>query len=446
MMFDWLARLLRTPQTETLPERIREAILDQQHRSEILIGWMQLAVVLTFAALYLIAPRPTNAEVTFDPVPYVLGSYFAFTLLRLGLAHRFHLSAPVLALSVVADMALLMVTIWSFHIKYGQPPAFYLKAPTLLYVFIFIALRALRFEANYVILAGITAALGWLILVGLAVWAEGPVTRDYIDYMTSNVILLGAEFDKVISIIVVTLILAFAISRARAMLIGAVVKETEARELSRFFDADVARQITRAETEIEAGQGVIREGAVLMVDIRGFTTLAAQMDVEDLMALLGEYQSRIVPTIQDAGGNIDKFMGDGIMATFGAAQSSSTAAADALKAMDAIVEQGRDWAAERTAEGKPPVKIGVSVASGRIVFGAVGDENRLEYTVIGDPVNFAAKLEKHNKTEGTVAITDLPTYDLARVQGYTPSADPEVRRGRVLEGVEGSHDLVVLAA
>ncbi len=445
-MIEWIAGLVRTPPMEHLPPRIREAIIRQQDQSEILIGWVQLAVVLTFTTLYLVAPTPTNAEVIFDPVPYALGVYFVFTLLRLAMAHRFRLAPWVLALSVVADMALLMVTIWSFHIKYGQPPAFYLKAPTLLYVFIFIALRALRFQANYVLLAGFTAAIGWLILLGYATSRGGAVTRDYIDYMTGNVVLLGAEFDKVISIMVVTLILAFAINRARAMLIGAVDKETEARDLSRFFDADVARQITGAETEIKAGEGVTRDGAVLMVDIRGFTSLSQKLSAQDLMAVLGEYQSRIVPTIQDAGGNIDKFMGDGIMATFGATRPSDSAAADALRAVDAIVEQGRQWARDRTANAEEPVKIGVSVATGRILFGAVGDENRLEYTVIGDPVNFAAKLEKNNKAEQAIATTNLASYELAKAQGYRPETDHEVRRDRALEGVAGTHDLVILAS
>ena len=446
-MIEWIAGHFRTPQTEELPSRIRETIIRQQDQSENLIGWVQLAVVRTFTTLYLVAPAPVNPEVVFDPVPYALGIYFVFTVLRLGMAHRFRLAAWVLALSVVADMALLMVTIWSFHIKYGQPPAFYLKAPTLLYIFIFIALRALRFQANYVLLAGFTAAVGWLFLVGYAVFpAGGEVTRNYVHYMTGNVILLGAEFDKVISILVVTLILAFAINRARAMLIGAVVKETEARELSRFFDADVAAQIAGAETEITAGQGVTREGAVLMVDIRGFTSLAVKLTPQELMALLGEYQSRIVAAIREAGGNIDKFMGDGIMATFGATRPSETAAADALRAVDAIVEQGRLWARDRAANGEDPVDIGTSVAAGGILFGAVGDENRLEYTVIGDPVNFAAKLEKQNKVENTVAITNLASYELAKAQGYQPQADHEVRRGRTLEGVDGKHDLVILAS
>ncbi|MDH3241547.1 MAG: adenylate/guanylate cyclase domain-containing protein [Alphaproteobacteria bacterium] len=443
-LLDTIVGHLRAARTENLPERIRDAVIRQQDQSEILIGWVQLAVVIVFAALYLVAPAPVNAEVGFDPVPYVLGVYFAFTILRLLLAHRYRLPALVLALSVILDMALLMVTIWSFHIKYMQPPSFYLKAPTLLYIFIFIALRALRFQANYVLLAGLTAVLGWLTLVAYALSEGGLVTRDYIDYMTSNTILLGAEFDKVISIAVVTLILAFAITRARVMLIGAVVKETEARELSRFFDADVARQITDAETKIEAGQGVIREGAVVMVDIRGFTILAGQLPARDLMQVLGEYQARIVPTIQDAGGIIDKFMGDGIMATFGAARPSATAAADALRAVQAICEEAAHWARDRAAKGQAPISVGASVAAGPLLFGAVGDETRLEYTVIGDPVNVAAKLEKQNKVEGSSAITNLATYELAKAQGYRPAPGHEILRDRRLEGVEEPQDLVVL--
>ena len=81
-------------------------------------------------------------------MPYALAAYFGFTVLRLGLAYRGRLPGWLLSLSVVIDMALLMGLIWSFHLQYHQPPSFYLKAPTLLYVFIFIALRALRFEAR----------------------------------------------------------------------------------------------------------------------------------------------------------------------------------------------------------------------------------------------------------------------------------------------------------
>ena len=104
------------------------------------------------------------------------------------------------------------------------------------------------------------------------------------------------------------------------------------------------------------------------------------------------------------------------------------------------------WIAERRAAGLPPLMIGVAAASGRVVFGAVGDGERLEFTVIGDAVNFAAKLEKHNKDEKTRAVTDGATYALAEQQGYVPPAGRERREGRRVGGVTDLVDIVVLAA
>ena len=126
-----------------------------------------------------------------------------------------------LTLSVAADLTLLMMLIWSLHIQYDQPASFYLKAPTLLYVFIFIALRALRFEARFVLLTGLFFALAWLALVFYVVSIDpqdNMITGDYAAYMTSNTILLGAVFDKVISILMVTGILCVALVKARKLL------------------------------------------------------------------------------------------------------------------------------------------------------------------------------------------------------------------------------------
>ena len=209
-----------------LPERVSRAIRQQQDASERLIGWFQLAVVTIFGLLYAVSPKTFSADAPFAPVPWVLAIYLLFTLLRLGLAYRGSLPNSILYASVVIDMALLLGLIWSFHIQYLQPPSFYLKVPTLLYVFIFIALRALRFEARFVIVAGIVAALGWSLLAGYAVYAteQDMVTRDYVKYMTTNAILIGAEFDKIVSILTVTAIIAVAITRARGLLIRAVAE------------------------------------------------------------------------------------------------------------------------------------------------------------------------------------------------------------------------------
>ncbi len=408
---------------QRLPARVQAAIAAQQDASERLIGWFQLAVVLVFAALYAATPKTFTAEAEFAPVPWALGIYIFFTVGRLAMAYRGAVGPVILYSSIVLDMLLLLGLIWSFHLQYQQPPSFYLKSPTLLYVFIFIALRALRFEARYVVAAGLVAAAGWLVLVGYAVRTTGVemVTRDYIYYMTHNAILLGAEFDKIISILLVTAIIAAAIARARSLLVRSVAEGQAAQGLSRFFSPEIADQITASEEGVSAGAGEARDAAILFVDIRGFTDFAHTHQPTEVIAMLADYQRLMVPILQKHGGTIDKFMGDGIMVTFGAALPTETYAADALR-------------------------VGAAVASGRLIFGAVGDESRLEYTVIGDAVNLAAKLEKATKEQKVRAHTTQETFDIARAQGYEPPDAKEARPAQAVDGVEAPVDLVVLAA
>ena len=442
-----LIRLFHDPSAyEELPARVKEAIRAQQDHSEIIIGWIQLAVVIAFGVLYTLSPKTFSAETMIAPVPWALSAYLGFTLLRLGLAYRVRLPGWFLGVSVVIDVGLLMALIWSFHIQYQQPPSFVLKAPTLLYAFIVIALRALRFEARFVLLAGAVAAAGWLALVLYVVSADATITRDYVAYMTSNSILLGAEFDKIVSILVVTAILALALVRARQLLIGSIAGGTAARELSRFFAPEIARQITGAEDAITAGHGELREAAILQVDLRGFTALAQAIAPDAVMALLADYQARMVPVIRRHGGSVDKFLGDGILATFGAAVPEPRHAAAALSAADAVMAEAEAWNRDRANAGDAPIVVKLGLATGRVVFGAVGDEDRLEYTVIGEAVNLAAKLEKHTAAEGVRALATLAALREAEAQGYRPVRTPERRPARQVPGVEGPLDLVVLAA
>jgi len=439
----------RTPRGDAaLPARVRAALRDQQASSEILIGWIQLAVVAAFGTLYALSPKAFPAEVEFRPIPWALGGYLLFTVARLALAHARRLPRWFLVLSILADMALLLGVIWSFHLQYMQPAAFYLKAPTLLYVFIFIALRTLRFEPVYVLLAGAAAAGGWMLMAGYALMWDpmaAPVTRDYALYLTSNSVLIGAEFDKVVSILTVTGILALAIVRARRLLVRAARETLAARELSRFFAPDVADRITDLDAGIEIGRGELREAAILNVDMRGFSRLAVEISPDDLIALLAEYQRLVVPIVQAHGGSIDKFLGDGVMATFGATRPSRTAAADALRAAEALAAAAEAWRGRRRSAGLPAPAVGLAVAGGPVVFGAVGDDTRLEYTVIGAAVNLSAKLEKHTKAEMVRALADAGTFDTAIVQGFRPAGPVERRLGRRVAGIEGTTDLVVLA-
>ena len=404
-------RPLATP-VQKLPARVRDVISREQDSSEILIGWVQLGVVLTFATLYYLSPKQPGANPMISPEPWVLAGYVLFTLARLNLAYRRRLPNLLLYVSVVMDMALLLALIWTFHLKYDQPASFYLKVPTLLYVFIFIALRALRFEVRYVLIAGGVAALGWLLMVLYVVTIDPDnpmITRNYVEYMTSNSVLLGAEFDKVISILMVTAILAVAIARARRLLVESVVESSTARELSKFVPDEVARQAKAGEEHMQAGQGEVREATILFTDIEGFTAISETMTPTDLITTLNEYFSVVTKPIVEHGGVINQFQGDAILATFNIPEALSDHAAQAVRAALAV------QAALRVRDFGDGVVIRsrIGINSGEIVGGLVGAGDRLGYTVHGDDVNLAARLEQLNKDYGTRIVVSQRTRELA---------------------------------
>jgi adenylate cyclase len=434
---------------QDLPDRIRDNIRQQQQDSEKLIGWIQLTIVIAFSILYAVSPAAFTINDNIQLVPYILPTYFLFTVIRLFLVYRHRLPGWFIGLSVIADIALLMITIWSFHLQYGQPPSFYLKAPTLLYIFIFIALRALRFEARYVILAGTVSAIGWIMMFLYVILVEpgNPmITRDYVQYLTTNSILIGGEIDKIISILMVTGILALAISRARGLLVRSVAEGETARTLSRFFAPAVIEQMASAEKEVSLGQGIEREAAILRVDLRSFTPFSKDLSPNDLICLVIDYQSRMVPIILKYNGVIDRFEGDGIMASFGSVSESKTYAADVLHATSELIEAADDWYKERKSKGLEPINIVIAVTTGTIIFGIIGDEQRLEYTILGDCVNVAAKIEKHTKEEKVRALASAEVIERAQEQGYDGGVDQyRTLPDRAIEGIEYKMDLVVLA-
>jgi adenylate cyclase len=393
----------------TPPERVRWLIGEQQFRSEILIGWVQFALVAFFLVLYTVSPK-TSAGTRFLPVPWVLGAFFVFTVLRLALAHRRMLNPTLLVAGVCMDMALLMGLVWSFHLQYEQPAPFYLKAPTMLYVFIFIALRALRFEPLYVVAAGLAAAVGWIVLVAYAALSgEMVVTRDYVRYLTSNSVLVGGEIDKVISILMVTAVLALGLARARRILFRAVLEGVLAKDLSRFVAPEVANRISTADRELQPGDGEVRFASVLFTDIEGFSTISEKVAPERLVRLLNDYFESVSGVIERHGGVITQFQGDAMLVTFNTVRDDPEHAAHAVRTAIDIQEATH----ERDFGGGVRLRTRCGINTGEIVSGAVGAADRLLYTVHGDEVNIAARLEQLNKSYGTYVLATEATVRAA---------------------------------
>jgi len=397
------------PQRAAAPERVRGLIAAQQRQSEILIGWVQFALIVFWVVLYAVAPK-TSAGTRFLPVPWVLGAFLLVTVLRLALAYRHRLTPPLLVAGVLLDMALLMGLIWSFHLQYEQPAPFYLKAPTLLYVFIFIALRALRFEPVYVVAAGLAGAAGWVALLAYAALSgEMAITRNYVHYMTSNSVLVGAEVDKILSILLVTAVLALGLVRARRILYRAVAESVIARDLSRFVSPEVAARIASAARELKPGDGEVRTASVLFTDIEGFSTIAERLPPERLMSMLNDYFAAVSDAIERHGGVITQYQGDAMLITFNTVKDDPDHAANAVRTALAIQEA----TGSRSFGDGLRMRTRCGINTGRIVAGAVGTGDRLLYTVHGDEVNVAARLEQLNKTTGTYVLATESTVQAA---------------------------------
>jgi adenylate cyclase len=431
-----------------LPTRVLRAIERQRERSEILTGWIQAAIIGILATLYFVSPSTSPADVIFRPAPWAIGIYAAFTALRLRLAYAGRLTPPLRAASAIVDMALLTVTIWGFHIEYGQPAAFYLKAPTFAYFFIFIALRTLSFSPAYVLLAGAAAALGWLALLLYALGAPGGtdlVTRDYVEYMTAAKILVGGEVDKIVSLLLVSALLALAAMRSRQLLEQAATVHAAATQMARYFPPEVAEQLISADELLKPGQGEARQAATMFIDLRGFSRLTPLLTPKELIALVGDFQHLAVPIIQRHRGAIITYLGDGIMVTFGAVRPTNTYAADALRCTEALVDGVGLWITESCARGDCAPEVGIGVDVGTVICGTIGDEGKFEYAVLGDPVNRAAKLQAHTKAAGVRALTTRFALEQARAQGYVDGRCHALAGGQQVAGIDAPLELVAIA-
>src|SRR5437899_6112785 len=207
------ATILPTRGDIQFPTRVRREFEREQYRSELLVTAVQLVIAALLAVLYASTPPGFSPDAPIEAAPLVLTLFVVLALLRLYFAVTGQLTRWMLGLTVVAEMAVLMFVIWAYHLQYEQPAQFYLKSTQFVYVFILIALRALRFEPVWVILSGLTAAVGWLVLLGYALThaPNNPITWDYVTSLRSTQIHYGGEFDKLLAILMVTAVLALAL-------------------------------------------------------------------------------------------------------------------------------------------------------------------------------------------------------------------------------------------
>lgn len=225
----------------------------------------------------------------------------------------------------------------------------------------------------------------------------------------------------------------------------AAILESRDRQLvmnlfERHVTPAIANAIWREREQFMSSRGRLRgqqmTATVLFTDLRGFTTLAEQLDPETLMSWLNEYMGEMARLVLERGGVVDKFIGDAVMAVFGVPfprSSEAEVAADAIAAVQcaiAMSERLQQLNQKWEVEGLPKAQMRVGIATGTVITGSLGSAQRLEYTTLGDSVNIAARLESYDKALGHDLICRILINE--ETDGYVRNQFPTECIGEVM--------------
>ena len=198
--------------------------------------------------------------------------------------------------------------------------------------------------------------------------------------------------------------------------------------MSRYMDPGIAEKLLAGGDEVLGGKSVV--GTVLFSDIRGFTPITEDLGAHGTVRMLNEYFTIMVECIQKQGGMLDKFIGDAIMAVFGLPLPHEDDEDRAVRASISMINELRRWNAERVAAGKRPVDIGIGLNTDSIVSGNIGSPKRMDYTVIGDGVNLASRLESACKEYGVRILISENTFRKLRGTYRTREVDRVIVKGK----------------
>jgi adenylate cyclase len=169
----------------------------------------------------------------------------------------------------------------------------------------------------------------------------------------------------------------------------------------RFVSRDVAAAVLDGRVPLE---GERREVSILFQDIRGFTALSAKLDPATLLRVLNQFFTEVVAAVEAEGGVVKQFTGDGVMALFGAPQSRTDHPERAVRAALSIVARLPSLNAQFGEQGVPPLAIGIGIHVGEVIAGLIGPDERVEYGVVGEPVNLASRIESLTKEARAVIL------------------------------------------
>ena len=301
-------------------------------------------------------------------------------------------------------------TLLTYALGTIQAPSTSLFLPPLFLYFVFIALSALRLDQKLVWFAGICCSMQYLALSyystdGFRVSAELPQILTAPQHHVAKSIVL----------LLTTLAIALVVTELRKRLLNSLIQAEQQQKILNLFGQHVSPQVAaRLTSDEDAGASRSESASILFFDIRGFTAFAEKREPEAVVTYLNTVFESLIETVNRHNGFVNKFLGDGFMAVFVSADGEDKHCRNAVLAAIKISEQVRSLVANNQIED---TKIGIGIHSGQVMTGNIGSSARREFTIIGDVVNLASRLEQLTKQFEREILMSKEVADAVLLEG-----------------------------
>ena len=301
-------------------------------------------------------------------------------------------------------------TLLTYALGTIQAPSTSLFLPPLFLYFVFIALSALRLDQKLVWFAGICCSMQYLALSyystdGFRVSAELPQILTAPQHHVAKSIVL----------LLTTLAIALVVTELRKRLLNSLIQAEQQQKILNLFGQHVSPQVAaRLTSDEDAGASRSESASILFFDIRGFTAFAEKREPEAVVTYLNTVFESLIETVNRHNGFVNKFLGDGFMAVFVSADGEDKHCRNALLAAIEISEQVRSLVANNQIDD---TKIGIGIHSGQVMTGNIGSSARREFTIIGDVVNLASRLEQLTKQFEREILMSKEVADAVLLEG-----------------------------
>jgi adenylate cyclase len=331
-----------------------------------------------------------------------------------------------------------------------------LRLPNFLYLGVFLVGMALSYSPALVIWTGVASIAAWSAGFLWVARLPGSIpysSRDALDrglsaeamiseFLDPRTVALTTWYNQIVFLILVTVILALTVWRSRRLVHRQVAAEAERTALSRYFSPNIVRELSTNSRALD--RPAVQRAAVLFADMVGFTAISERLAPEALVGLLREFHGRLARVTFAHDGTIDKYIGDAIMVHFGTPRPKQDDPARALACAAAMLTEIGRWNVERAKAGEALIGLGIGVHYGELLVGNIGDARRLEYTVLGDTVNVASRLERLTREIGASLVVSDDLVTAVRSCGVEPSALVEGLRRDHARTVRGRREPVAI--